>query len=275
LVGRFAARKKTFTLGAGAGNNHGILEIASDTNVTIQGIGFTGGVSQDGGAIHNGGQLVVTDSAFFQNVASRDGGAIYNEGSLNLQNVDLTLVNNIISVNRRTEQSPSGDDLAARSNATSFANNAFNNYLGDTVICAAFESCSTNNLGINSAFNLRGVSPLLSALQDNGGPTLTHKPQPGSPVIAVANEQVTLFVDQTGRPVVGRRDMGSTESDVKSVPTGVTTFTSAWEASAIGKNQFDAGNDAGIVGVGFDDGPTARFRCSGLIRPAPGRIDPN
>jgi hypothetical protein len=47
--------------------------------------------------------------------------------------------------------------------------------------------------------NQLGVPPELGILTDNGGPTLTHAPQPDSPVLD-AGDSLGLGVDQTGRP---------------------------------------------------------------------------
>ena len=47
-------------------------------------------------------------------------------------------------------------------------------------------------------YNLIGVDPLLGPLQDNGGPTFTHAPLPGSPVIDAGNNFSGADFDQRG-----------------------------------------------------------------------------
>lgn len=64
--------------------------------------------------------------------------------------------------------------------------------------------------------NQLGVDPLLGLLADNGGPTLTHLPQPGSPLFNVGDPAypATPATDQRGDPRIlqGRLDIGSVES---------------------------------------------------------------
>lgn len=61
---------------------------------------------------------------------------------------------------------------------------------------------------------IRGVNPLLGALGNNGGPTLTLPPQAGSPLIDNAAPSGTLAEDQRGvaRPQGYFRDIGAVES---------------------------------------------------------------
>jgi hypothetical protein len=62
------------------------------------------------------------------------------------------------------------------------------------------------------------TDPLLGPLQDNGGPTLTHAPLPGSPAIDAGDPNFTPppFHDQRGqcflRVFNGRIDVGSVET---------------------------------------------------------------
>jgi hypothetical protein len=58
--------------------------------------------------------------------------------------------------------------------------------------------------------DLLNVDPMLGPLQNNGGPTLTHAPLPGSPVIDAGSSlsRVAPASDQRGttRPLDGNRD---------------------------------------------------------------------
>jgi hypothetical protein len=56
---------------------------------------------------------------------------------------------------------------------------------------------------------------LVDALADNGGPTLTHLPVPGSPAIDAANAALCPAADQRGvaRPQGGGCDAGSVERE--------------------------------------------------------------
>lgn len=83
----------------------------------------------------------------------------------------------------------------------------------------------TNYLTGFTNTDLLNVNPLLGPLQDNGGPTPTHAPLPGSPVIDAGTNAGGLAFDQRGRPRTcdGRRlpntngsdgtDIGAVEAD--------------------------------------------------------------
>ena len=75
------------------------------------------------------------------------------------------------------------------------------------------------------ANNLIGVDPLLGSLANNGGPTLTHKPLPDSPVIDAGNPAIPAppATDQRGftRIFGAAVDLGSVEArpELVEVPT--------------------------------------------------------
>ncbi|MGE3817900.1 MAG: choice-of-anchor Q domain-containing protein [Isosphaeraceae bacterium] len=79
-----------------------------------------------------------------------------------------------------------------------------------------------------SANNLIGGDPKLGPLADNGGPTWTHKPMPGSPALGAGSNAAAvldgLTTDQRGRPrFSGAVDLGAVEvqaPSVKSVDLG-------------------------------------------------------
>lgn len=78
---------------------------------------------------------------------------------------------------------------------------------------------------LTGAHNLVGVDPLLGPLANNGGPTLTHLPLPGSPVIDAGDPAIPSPppTDQRGfqRIVGGAVDLGSVEvgAQILGVPT--------------------------------------------------------
>ena len=71
--------------------------------------------------------------------------------------------------------------------------------------------------------NLKNMGAQLGALANNGGPTLTHLPQDGSPVINVGNPAITgaPATDQRGQTrIVGTIDLGAVEVQPALAATG-------------------------------------------------------
>ena len=144
---------------------------------------------QAGGAIlvENGSTLTITNSTFSSNSAGDGGGgAIMNKGT-------LTITNSTISGN-----SAGGIGIGGgiRSNGTATVKNTIvaNNiagFLGPD--CNGIFNSDGNNLIEDSSFctgftngqngDITGVDPVLDALADNGGPTLTHALLEGSPAV--------------------------------------------------------------------------------------------
>jgi hypothetical protein len=87
-----------------------------------------------------------------------------------------------------------------------------------------------NNLIVNGSKNFIGTvqsgttapadtrfgDPRLGPLANNGGPTLTHAPLPGSPVIDAGTSDLHLLTDQRGFPRVqgNATDIGAVESEL-------------------------------------------------------------
>jgi CSLREA domain-containing protein len=83
----------------------------------------------------------------------------------------------------------------------------------------------------DTSTNFNGIDPKLSPLQENGGPTLTHAPLPGSVAINTANNAFTkdqnnipLTTDQRGLPrtVGGIADIGAVEVNYQIAATAGT-----------------------------------------------------
>src|SRR5690606_18340224 len=77
------------------------------------------------------------------------------------------------------------------------------NLVGMPVSGLSFPDANGNQLVV--------TDPELGPLQDNGGPTYTHLPRPGSPVINLGNSSASH--DQRGMPRIsdGRADIGAVE----------------------------------------------------------------
>jgi hypothetical protein len=127
----------------------------------------------------------ITDNQASSTGPTGVGGGIYNRasGTFNLQNT-------ILYGNHHQDNGDIDDDCAG--NLTT----GHNNLIGTLAGCS---------LDPDQAFDTIGVDPLLGALADNGGPTLTHAFLPGSPAIDKANNygckgylDVLLATDQRG-----------------------------------------------------------------------------
>ena len=117
---------------------------------------------------------------------------------------------------------------------------------------------------ITYSYNYIGGDAMLGALADNGGPTLTHLPTAGSPVIDAADPGDGMGTDQRGygpRNVGGRMDIGSVE--VGAMPTAVDgdfnndglwdctdiNLLTAAVASGMNDPAFDMNDDGVVDGI--------------------------
>ncbi|PYK09889.1 MAG: hypothetical protein DME65_11150, partial [Verrucomicrobia bacterium] len=165
----FAADSFGLNLGGGGGggiDNGGSMTV---TNCTISGnsVSGTGLTTMDGGGIRNLRDLQITSSTIAHNSAtggkSSFGGGIYGTESIRTDS-------NIIALN----SAPRGPDVIGAGGLQSAGYNIIGNN-ADAVI----NSQPTDQIGTSAA----PINPLLGLLADNGGPTLTHALQPGSPAI--------------------------------------------------------------------------------------------
>lgn len=169
------------------------------THSTIAGNRTTPGSGSDGGGIlHAGGPLTVVNSTVSGNSAEV-GGGIYSYAGV------LTIVNATVSGN--TAQLYGG--LSTNAATTTLQNTILaNNLGGDCYLGGASRVNATHSLiedgsCLHAPFgtyigNLTG-DPGLSPLQDNGGPTWTHKLLAGSPAIDAGLD--VLAVDEFGAPL--------------------------------------------------------------------------
>lgn len=229
-TGTLTVRSSTF-FGNFAARGGGI---ANTGTLTVQSTTFDSNPALfDGGGVYNSGSLTVENSVFINNHAgsgvssSRRGGALFNAaGTATIQNstlsgneagngggiyntAALTVQNSTIVLNR---SNPDGS-------AAGIFNGAGAVLTAHNTIIAANGFSDLQNSG--TVF-LEGVfmngDPKLGQLQDNGGPTLTHLPLAGSPVIdAGVNELIPagMTTDQRGagfpRIFGGTVDIGAVE----------------------------------------------------------------
>ncbi|HEY8505081.1 MAG TPA: right-handed parallel beta-helix repeat-containing protein, partial [Gemmataceae bacterium] len=226
--------------GAGIDNN-GTTTI---TDSTIAG-NFGSTVFSFGGGVENQGTLTISGTAIYGNAAARGGGISGSAGTLTVTNSTVaynrafasdggggiivasgtaTVVNSTVVGNADTSDAPDGaGGIAATSEAiVNLLNSIVSlNFAGPA---SANENVDPADLDTN-VNNFLGGDPKLGPLEDNGGPTLTMLPFPGSPVIdSGANVNATddgtaggtpLATDQRGagfpRIVGGTVDRGAAE----------------------------------------------------------------
>jgi hypothetical protein len=176
--------------GIAGGNFAGVAIV----NSTISG----NSAGNSGGGIFNGypGHVVIANSTLGGNSAA-SGGGIYNDQQPNAKTL-LEISNTIL-------------------NAGASGENIYNN--GGTVTSHGYNLSSDDGGGyLTGPGDQINTDPLLGPLQDNGGPTLTHVPLPGSPAIDAGDPNFTPppLRDQRGpcfHRLFGHRiDIGSVET---------------------------------------------------------------
>lgn len=224
-----------------------VYNSAHDHAVTITNSTFANNSAVTGGAIDSYGVAMISGSTFYGNRATTNGGALENRIGAAMTLVNNTIVNNTAqnqgggirtldtltvvncTITGNTAVTGDGGGISRRTGYhapvlenTIVAGNAAP--LGPDISAAAITAnyCFIGNPAgatITGGNNLNG-DPMLGPLQNNGGPTLTRAPLPGSPVIdAGSNSFVTpaLFGtpphDQTGRNRIlnGFVDIGAVE----------------------------------------------------------------
>ncbi len=179
--------------------------IYTNSEMEIQRSLITNSDSWTGGAILSGGQLRIENSTISNNLAFFEGGAIQNYGTTII--AYSTLFGNSLS-----------DDPASGAIQNYGSIEMVNSIIAGTdygVNCAGAVTQSGLNLSDDgSCTGFLIADPLLGALQDNGGPTLTHALQRGSPALDAAAGEVCPPVDQRSitRPAGLACDLGAYEA---------------------------------------------------------------
>ncbi|MBX7105629.1 MAG: right-handed parallel beta-helix repeat-containing protein, partial [Gemmataceae bacterium] len=185
----------------------------------------------DGGGLHMGvspGMMLVQNSTIVNNTANtKGGGIIRNSGPT------LNVVSSIVSNNQGTN-GPDIYDPFAGSVSVTFS--AIGNAQGFTLN-------GNNNLPF-------GTNLLLGPLANNGGPTQTHRPLVGSPLIDSSSNIVVFGTDQRGvsRSLGKGTDIGAVETAYELVVTN----SLGDGLGSLRQCVSDANNDAGINTITFD-----------------------
>jgi hypothetical protein len=191
-----------------------------------------------GGGIANTGKLMMTNTTIAQNIAGFSGGGLDNSGlgGANMLNCTITenladtgggihmailsagktfkMRNTIVSGNGNSDEAP--DDINTNAGPTLARDDSI-------TISAAYCLIGTfSGVTIDGNGNQLNVNdPMLGGLQDNGGPTRTEAPLPGSPALDMGdpNRSGLPSTDQRGKGFVrvsnGRVDIGAVEVQVE------------------------------------------------------------
>ncbi|MDJ0785080.1 MAG: DUF4347 domain-containing protein, partial [Desulfosarcinaceae bacterium] len=184
-------------------------EDATLTNVTL-----SGNRSDRGGGIHNDNtatSLSLTNVTISGNTAADTGGGLYNQNPATLDNVTVTLntastAAGIFNEGAATEIDIRNTIVAGNLTAADVAG-SFNslgyNLIGDRGTVTDFVQT-----GDQAGTSGSPIDPILAALGDNGGFTMTHLPLGGSPVVDAGTATGPPVVDQRGisRPLDGDGD---------------------------------------------------------------------
>jgi hypothetical protein len=173
-----------------------------------------------GGGIFSDGDLQIINSTISSNHASRSGGGIYFNGFGN-----NPLLLRLTTVSNNTAGVEGGSILASLVAVTRLDHSIVANGVPQDLasegappptIMADYSLIeSPGDALLVGAHNIVGVDPLLGPLANNGGPTLTHRPLLGSPVINAGDPAIPSppAADQRGfaRIVGAAIDLGSVE----------------------------------------------------------------
>lgn len=203
-------------------NNGGTLTVQGSTfsgNRAMAGTPATGGESGDGrgGAIFNrNGTVTVQSSTLTENRADQGGRQIFS-----LADVEAATLTINASILGQSDADFSDLVAAAANGGTSTATGGTNLIRS----AAGFDGTLTLN-----------ADPLLGPLANNGGPTKTHLPQEGSPVLDVGVDSNGQATDQRGagfaRTSNRKADLGSVEVQVAVVREEVSFATGTGTGSA-------------------------------------------
>ncbi len=210
-----------------ANTGGGIAMLSGSLDVQHSGISQNTATNSGGGVLIAGGSASVNNTTVSQNTAmssSVGGGFLVDSGTLQLR--DSTVVENTaflgggVQVHLSGFMEASGTIIADNVQSGGGAGAADIFAVGPTL------SRGNNFIGVGAGSFTNGINndqvgntstpldPQLDPLQNNGGLTRTHRPQPGSPVIDAGNSDFTQPTDQRGatRPNDIFPDIGAFET---------------------------------------------------------------
>jgi hypothetical protein len=233
-------------------NNRGTLTVIRST--------ISGNTAHMGGGIYNAGVATIHSSTISSNTAKVDGGGIATTSSGHTTLAFVTITAN--ASDSDSDGSGDGGGLSAAGPTASSGSivAANTDQGGESPDCSGdLQSDGHNLLGSAAGCglvgvpgtDLTGVDASLGPLADNGGPTLTHAPTPGSPAVDAAGTQGCFEADQRGvaRPQGSECDVGAVE--VSSF-LAIDCPCSLWDDSAEPELLEDPDREQVELGVRFE-----------------------
>lgn len=168
----------------------GLAFYEMDSEVTVRNTTISGNTAEIGGGVYfYDGDGATLDFATIVDNQAYSGAGVY------LYSGGITISNSVIADNSGS------DDVTVANHGYTYAEAGF-----------SFIESYGGNL-YDQGGNIEASDPLLGPLADNGGPTLTHLPLAGSPLIDAADPGSTIDTDQRGesRPFGAGPDMGAVE----------------------------------------------------------------
>jgi predicted outer membrane repeat protein len=213
----------TFIANLSPNDDAGAIYISDGTVDIYQSTFYDNNSGDGGGALQlNDGMLTMENSTLSGNIANGRGGAIrISGGTVDL--ISVTMTENTassrgggVAINSGTTLNISNSILALNlSNST-----GQDIYSEGTLISSGFNIVFADDQNIFTPMlsDMEGVDPELGPLADNGGPTMTHALQFGSP--AFENGGNCLSVDQRDIPRPGVNcSIGAFEGQLAPIPT--------------------------------------------------------
>lgn len=202
-------------LSGNSANSGGGIAIFGGSTLTGNSTLSDNSASRGGGIWTNGGTLTVNNSTLSGNSATEEGGGIFsNTATGSCGDTPRTIIRNS-TLSGNSADSGGGvwsfndEYTCTRVGGTIIAGNSDNDVAANGTIqrffSLGYNLIGTAGLNVNFGFefnqtgDMSNTLPLLDALADNGGPTLTHTPQSGSPALDAGDNATCPAADQRGQ----------------------------------------------------------------------------
>ena len=184
-----AVERNTYTNGYGGGMFN-LLAGRIDITASL----VDGNMAMTGAGIYNGADMSLISSTISGNAATADGGGIYNAAGKTIAMRGVTLTDNSADSDHDTV-GDGGGLLNGSGSVVSLSNSILAGNHDPSLVNGVLSQDCAGTLPASQGYNLTGcgvlgqpgdlniANPLLGPLQNNGGPTFTQTPLPGSPAL--------------------------------------------------------------------------------------------